>query len=131
MHKKNIIHRDIKPENILLESDDPTDLTIKISDFGFARCYDPLEGGLQDTLGSPLYMAPEIVKRLRYDTKVDVWAAGIMSYILLSGKPPFNGKTKEEVFLQLSTQPVHYSDSIWMKISKEGKHFVKKMLIRD
>jgi calcium-dependent protein kinase len=46
MHKKNIVHRDIKPENILLECKDLNSLDIKITDFGFARCYDPLEGGL-------------------------------------------------------------------------------------
>lgn len=99
MHKNNIIHRDIKPENILLESKDLNNFNIKITDFGFAKCYDPLEGGLEETLGSPLYMAPEIVKKLKYDTKVDIWSVGVMTYVLLSGRPPFSGKTKEEIFL--------------------------------
>jgi len=60
MHYKNIIHRDIKPENILLESDDLNNLNIKITDFGFACFFNPAEG-LMDVLGSPLYMAPEII----------------------------------------------------------------------
>jgi serine/threonine protein kinase len=101
MHKLNIVHRDIKPENILLESTDKDKFVVKITDFGFSRCYDPHEGGLQETLGSPLYMAPEIVKRLPYDTKVDVWSLGVMTYILLCGKPPFLGKTKEDIFAQI------------------------------
>jgi calcium-dependent protein kinase len=99
MHKKNIVHRDIKPENILMESKDIANLNIKITDFGFAKCYDPREGGLNESLGSPMYMAPEIIKNLPYDTKVDIWSLGVVSYILLSGKPPFTGKTKQDIFL--------------------------------
>lgn len=99
MHKKNIAHRDIKPENILLNSPNPEDVTLKITDFGFAKCYDPNEGGLNETLGSPLYMAPEIIKKQPYDCKVDIWAVGVMCYILLCGKPPFKGKSKDEVFV--------------------------------
>lgn len=48
-------------------------------------------------------MAPEIVKKVKYGTKVDIWSLGVMAYIMLSGKPPFNGKTKEEIFIQLTT----------------------------
>ena len=66
MHKKNIAHRDIKPENILMESVDTSNCNLKITDFGFAKCYDPEEGGLTETLGSPLYMAPEIIKKQPY-----------------------------------------------------------------
>lgn len=100
MHKKNIVHRDIKPENLLLESRDLANLNIKITDFGFAKCYDPSNfEGLDDVLGSPLYMAPEVVKKLKYDTKVDIWSLGIVTYILLSGRPPFSGKTKDEIFV--------------------------------
>lgn len=62
MHKRNIVHRDIKPENILLESDDLKNLNVKVTDFGFARFFDPDEG-LSDMLGSPLYIAPEVIRR--------------------------------------------------------------------
>ena len=101
MHKKNIVHRDIKPENILLVHREIDKLDIKITDFGFAKCYDPQDskGGMDEILGSPLYMAPEIVKKLKYDSKVDIWSLGIMTYIILSGKPPFSAKTKDEIFL--------------------------------
>lgn len=100
MHKKNIVHRDIKPENLLFESRDLTNLNIKITDFGFAKCYDPFNfEGFDDVLGSPLYMAPEVVKKLKYDTKVDIWSLGIVTYILLSGRPPFAGKTKDEIYV--------------------------------
>lgn len=131
MHKKNIAHRDIKPENILLFSKDDDKLDIKITDFGFAKCYDPTEGGLTETLGSPLYMAPEIIKKLQYDCSVDIWALGVMTYIMLSGKPPFKGRTKDEVFVQITTKDMAFTADIWKKISKEAKNFIKKMLVRD
>ena len=54
---------------------------------------------MDEILGSPMYMAPEIVKKLKYDTKVDIWSLGIVAYIILCGKAPFNGKTKEEIFI--------------------------------
>ena len=87
------LSRDIKPENILLEASDLNNLNIKITDFGFACFFDPTEG-LKDVLGSPLYMAPEIIKEKKYDQRVDVWSCGVIAYILLSGRPPFRGKAK-------------------------------------
>lgn len=131
MHKKNIVHRDIKPENILLESHSEDNWNLKITDFGFAKCYDPQEGGLTESLGSPLYMAPEIIKKLPYDSAVDIWACGVLTYIMLSGKPPFNAKTKDEVFIQITTKNINYSSDIWKLTSKEAKNIVRKMLIRD
>lgn len=131
MHKKNIAHRDIKPENILLASHDLNNLELKITDFGFAKCYDPQEGGLTETLGSPLYMAPEIIKKLPYDCSVDIWALGVLTYIMLSGKPPFKGRTKDDVFVEITTKNINYSGDTWKTISKEAKSFIRKMLIRD
>jgi serine/threonine protein kinase len=131
MHKKNIAHRDIKPENILLASKDNKDLELKITDFGFAKCYDPDEGGLTETLGSPLYMAPEIIKKLPYDCSVDIWALGVLTYIMLSGKPPFKGRTKDDVFVEITTKNITYTGDSWKIISKEAKNFIRKMLIRD
>lgn len=131
MHKKNIAHRDIKPENILLASKDIDKIDIKITDFGFAKCYDPQEGGLTETLGSPLYMAPEIIKKLPYDCSVDIWALGVLTYIMLSGKPPFKGRTKDDVFVEITTKNINYAGETWKNISKEAKNFIRRMLIRD
>jgi calcium-dependent protein kinase len=131
MHKQNIVHRDIKPENILMESKDPSNVNLKITDFGFAKCYDPQEGGLTETLGSPLYMAPEIIKKLPYDCAVDIWALGVLLYIMLCGKPPFRGNTKESILVQVISKNISFSGDTWKKTSKEAKNFLKKMLIRD
>jgi serine/threonine protein kinase len=106
-------------------------LNLKITDFGFARCYDPSEGGLTDKLGSPLYMAPEIIKQLSYNSSVDIWALGVLCYIMLSGKPPFKGSSKDEIFIQITSKNITYTGEIWKNTSKEAKNFIKKMLIRD
>ena len=82
-------------------------------------------------MGSPLYMAPEIIKRVPYDEKVDIWSLGVIIYILLSGRPPFAGRTKQEIFLHVTTQPIEFEDNIWSKVSKEAKSFLKLMLVRD
>jgi serine/threonine protein kinase len=77
--------------------ENPEELKIKLTDFGFACFYSPGEGR-KEVLGSPLYMAPEIVKGLAYDEKVDVWSIGVITFILLSGRPPFKGKNRDEIF---------------------------------
>lgn len=89
MHGRNIAHRDLKPENILLVSKDNDDLTIKVTDFGFSCFYDP-DLGLEIQLGTALYMAPEIIKGQKYNEKADIWSIGIISYMLLSGRVPYN-----------------------------------------
>lgn len=95
MHSKNIVHRDLKPENILLENLE--NLDIKLTDFGFATYFDSKKN-LSEVLGSPLYMPPEIVNKKEYDSKVDIWSAGVVAFILLCGKPPFMGDSKDEVY---------------------------------
>ena len=89
------MHRDIKPENILIE--DTKTIEIKLTDFGFATYFDS-KAKLDEVLGSPIYMPPEIVAHQKYDSKVDIWSSGIVVYILLSGKAPFVSDSKEEVY---------------------------------
>lgn len=76
-------------------------------------------------------MAPEIIKKLEYDCSVDIWALGVMTYIMLSGRPPFKGQTKEEVFVEITTKNINFTSDTWSHISKEAKNFVKSMLVRD
>mmetsp|Transcript_53632 Transcript_53632/g.73513 ORF Transcript_53632/g.73513 Transcript_53632/m.73513 type:complete len:100 (+) Transcript_53632:633-932(+) len=95
MHKANITHRDLKLENLLCQNDDS--LNIKITDFGFACHFDPQQE-MNLSLGSPLYMAPEIVNHKPYNNTVDIWSIGVITYIILSGKPPFSGPSKDDIF---------------------------------
>jgi calcium-dependent protein kinase len=94
------VHRDIKPENILLcpeESKSNEDIQVKLTDFGFATFFKK-EQGLKQVLGSPLYMAPEIVQEQSYNSKVDIWSVGVIAHIMISGCPPFFGKSKMEIY---------------------------------
>lgn len=106
------MYRDIKPENILLDSNDELNLNVKITDFGFACFFKPGQG-LTEVLGSPLYMAPEIIKEEPYDEKVDIWSVGTIAYILLSGRPPFAGKSKPEIFNSITRNELSFKNAIW------------------
>ena len=108
------MHRDLKPENILCEeaSDvNEDEIYIKLCDFGFAKKYDP---NRQETLslGSPLYMAPELCKEVAYDKKVDSWSVGVITFILLAGSPPFFDKNqragKEGVYRAIINKEPNY-----------------------
>ena len=94
MHQRNIVHRDIKAENILIDNLD--DISVKVTDFGFATYFNASEK-LDLQLGSPFYMPPEIIKQEEYDEKVDIWSAGVLTYLILSSEFPFNGRTEAEI----------------------------------
>ena len=120
MHKRNIAHRDIKPENVLIDSIDGDGLTIKITDFGFASYFNNVDK-LDEVLGSPLYMPPEIIHGQKYDSNVDVWSACIVIYIMMCGKPPFFGLDKEEVYKNITNMEVPFPSDSWRSVSENAK----------
>ncbi|KAI1724689.1 protein kinase domain-containing protein [Ditylenchus destructor] len=101
MNHKGIVHRDLKPQNILLCNPNhhhanplPTQLVVKLADFGFARVL--TDGGMAGTLcGSPMYMAPEVIMSLQYCAKADLWSVGTIMYQCLVGKAPFVAQTPQ------------------------------------
>ena len=94
-----LVHRDLKPHNLLLTTRSDT-ASLKIADFGFARHLS--EAAMAETLcGSPLYMAPEILKHERYDAKADLWSTGVILYEMLVGRPPFAGSNPHELLVNI------------------------------
>jgi len=93
-HSNKIVHRDLKPENILLEQNKEFD-QIKIIDFGTSLVFDENKK-LDEKLGTPYYIAPEVLAK-SYGPKCDIWSCGVITYIILSGNPPFNGASDQEI----------------------------------
>ena len=129
MHHHRITHRDLKPQNILLEKNGEN-LDVKIADFGFSCIFDPKDG-LDTMIGTPLYMAPEILKKENYNSKVDIWSFGAITYMLLGGVHPFQGYDKVVVSNLILNSEIRFDKSGFKKVSEEAKHFVLCALTRD
>ena len=126
------MHRDIKPENILLcpeENKSNEDIQVKLTDFGFATFFKK-EQGLKQVLGSPLYMAPEIVQEQSYNSKVDIWSVGVIAHIMISGCPPFFGKTKMEIYKSIVKDKPKFGKAL-DSLSPEAIQFTMKCLNKD
>lgn len=106
IHSLGIVHRDLKPDNILFENENP-DSDVKIIDFGVSRQIFKANDDLNSIVGTPYYVAPEVLNG-KYDKKVDIWSIGIIMYVLMTGKPPFNAKSKSELFNKIQTKDLPY-----------------------
>ena len=105
MHNRNIIHRDLKPENLLLTTRGG-DAEIKLIDFGLAKIMS--ESAARSFLGTRGYLAPEMLQRTAYDKSIDVWALGIIVFVLLCGCLPFDGKCRDtSIRLYMSFMSLH------------------------
>lgn len=125
LHKHGFIHRDLKPENIIFETKD-TKSKIKVIDFG-TSCHYEKGSKLKKKLGTPYYIAPEVLKR-NYDEKCDVWSSGVIMYILLCGYPPFNGPNDKIIFQRVLEGKFAFPEEDWNTISKGAKDLIKRML---
>uniref|UniRef100_A0AAY4C3V3 Serine/threonine-protein kinase DCLK2 n=1 Tax=Denticeps clupeoides TaxID=299321 RepID=A0AAY4C3V3_9TELE len=127
LHQLNIVHRDIKPENLLVcEYPDGTK-SLKLGDFGLATV---VEGPLYTVCGTPTYVAPEIIAETGYGLKVDIWAAGVITYILLCGFPPFHSEKnqQEELFNQILQGKLEFPSPYWNNIGAAAKELIGHML---
>ena len=128
LHTNNIIHRDLKPENIIFVSND-TEI-IKIIDFGTAIEVKEKGHKLKKIIGTPYYMAPEVLKK-NYNEKCDIWSCGVILFLLLCGYPPFNGRSNKEIYNKIENSSPIFYDEEWNDISKEAKDLCKKMLKKN
>merc|ERR1719443_2074281 len=129
LHHSDFVFRDLKTENVMFASPPRSGVgNIKLIDFGLC-C--PFERGtkIAKAAGTPYSVAPELVTApVQYDQRCDAWSAGVVMYIILSGKYPFNGKTKDELLHSIRKEPVSFKHRIWMKISKEAKTLLAELL---
>ncbi|XP_020589628.1 calcium-dependent protein kinase 29-like isoform X2 [Phalaenopsis equestris] len=124
-HKHGVIHRDLKPENFLFLNKSE-DSPLKAIDFGLSVFFEPGEQ-FSEIVGSPYYMAPEVLKR-NYGPEVDVWSAGIILYILLCGVPPFWADSDEGIAQAIIRSVIDFNREPWPKVSQNAKDLVKHML---
>jgi len=127
--QKGIVHRDLKPENFLFSSKDEN-AVIKIIDFGLSR-HDDVQAGIMNTkVGTPYYVAPEVLNR-EYTKSCDIWSIGVITYILLCGYPPFYGDTDNQIFESVRTARFEFPSPDWDGISDMAKEFICNLLKRE
>ncbi|KAJ3063723.1 Serine/threonine-protein kinase 33 [Podochytrium sp. JEL0797] len=118
LHTHGVVHRDIKPANILVSSVDPFDrVNIKVSDFGLATWVNNC-AMMENVVGTPLYMAPEIIHNLPYSAQCDIWSIGVMTYLLLCG---FGREIQQQFQKMVSDGKVLYPPEYWKSISPGGE----------
>ena len=129
-HSQNVIHRDLKPENIMIiKRESNRCLQIKIIDFGTAKTFEI--GQVQNRyVGSSYYIAPEVILR-KYNEKCDLWSCGVIMYILLTGRPPFPGKSDEEILSKVKQGVYETKASYFTNLSNEAKDLIQKLLQFD
>lgn len=124
LHSKNIVHCDLKPENVLLtdHSDFPQ---VKLCDFGFARIIGE-KSFRKSVVGTPAYLAPEVLRNKGYNRSLDMWSVGVVTYVSLSGTFPFN--EDEDINDQITNAAFMYPPNPWKEITPEAIDLITNLL---
>ena len=122
LNKYNIMHRDMKPDNIFFNNG-----IIKLGDFGFCKNLNSAEDMAKTMLGSPIYMAPEVLKGEIYSNKADIWSLGVVLYEMLFGHCPFQSNSIANLIEVLNTQNLSFPGNI----SPVLKNLITRMLTKD
>uniref|UniRef100_A0A8C4ZPH1 Serine/threonine-protein kinase n=1 Tax=Gadus morhua TaxID=8049 RepID=A0A8C4ZPH1_GADMO len=124
LHFKNIVHCDLKPENVLLASAEPFP-QVKLCDFGFARIIGE-KSFRRSVVGTPAYLAPEVLRSKGYNRSLDMWSVGVIVYVSLSGTFPFN--EDEDINDQIQNAAFMYPPTPWKDISAEATDLINNLL---
>ncbi|XP_039132826.1 LOW QUALITY PROTEIN: phosphoenolpyruvate carboxylase kinase 1-like [Dioscorea cayenensis subsp. rotundata] len=125
-HQRGVAHRDVKPDNVMFDSRG----RLRLVDFGSAECFGegrPMRG----VVGTPYYVAPEVVAGREYGEKVDVWSAGVILYMMLGGIPPFYGETAVDIFEAVLRGNLRFPTRIFSSVSPAAKDLMRRMICRD
>ena len=135
-HSQGICHRDLKPENILFLNKNP-DSPIKIIDFGLSKIFGEIKPIMKGNkveknimslrVGTAYYMSPEVIQG-NYDNKCDIWACGVILYIMLCGYPPFDGDTENDILKAISRKKFSFPEEEWKSVSDDAKDLIKHMI---
>ncbi|EFB17249.1 hypothetical protein PANDA_012572, partial [Ailuropoda melanoleuca] len=128
LHAHDVVHLDLKPQNILLTSESPLG-DIKIVDFGLSRIMKNSEE-LREIMGTPEYVAPEILSYDPISMATDMWSIGVLTYVMLTGVSPFLGDNKQETFLNISRMSLSYSEEEFDVVSESAIDFIKTLLVK-
>lgn len=124
-HSMGVVHRDLKPENFLLLNKNENS-PLKATDFGLSVFFKPGQV-FRDIVGSAYYVAPEVLRR-SYGPEIDIWSAGVILYILLSGVPPFWAESEQGIFDAILNGHIDFESDPWPSISYSAKDLVRRML---
>uniref|UniRef100_A0A8C4FFS6 Serine/threonine-protein kinase n=1 Tax=Dicentrarchus labrax TaxID=13489 RepID=A0A8C4FFS6_DICLA len=124
LHFKNVVHCDLKPENVLLASAEPFP-QVKLCDFGFARIIGE-KSFRRSVVGTPAYLAPEVLRSKGYNRSLDMWSVGVIIYVSLSGTFPFN--EDEDINDQIQNAAFMYPPNPWKEISEEATDLINNLL---
>jgi len=127
LHAKGIVHRDLKLENLLLVKDNDPNLTLKLADFGLSKLYQGK--ALQTACGTPFYVAPDILLGDGYGPGVDMWACGILLYVLLSGRLPFAADSDADLFKLIMVGDLVWKSPQFDTVSAEAKDLISKLIV--
>lgn len=128
LHERGIVHRDLKLENFLFE-DHHANSPLILIDFGLSKHF-ARDEKLTQKVGSCYYTAPEVLNG-NYDFRCDLWSLGVLCYMLLSGSPPFYGKSVEDVYNAILTKEASFADKKFKHVSNACMDFMKRLLVRD
>lgn len=129
IHERKIAHLDIKPQNIVLMSEFPN-CEIKLCDLEVSRVIQDTED-LREIIGTPDYVAPEILQMEPITLSADIWSLGVLAYVLLTGFSPFGGDTDQETLRNITTAPLDFPDELFEGVSEDAKDFISACLNRD
>jgi len=124
LHKQNVVHCDLKPENVLLSTDDAFP-QLKLCDFGFARIIGQ-KSFRRSVVGTPAYLAPEVLKKECYNRSLDMWSVGVIIYVSLSGTFPFN--EDEDINQQIQNADFMFPPQPWQEITQLAQDLIKTLL---